>query len=74
MPEIILSRVQRCHYCGREVRRRPLDYEENPFCTVCLAERVRKASSRGGVQWRVKGHYIIAQASQKHPSSAREHR
>jgi hypothetical protein len=73
MSEIILSRIQRCHQCGREVQRRPLDYEENPFCTVCLAERIDQASPSDGVQWHVKGHYVIAQASRKHHSSAREH-
>jgi hypothetical protein len=74
MPEIILSRVQRCRHCGREMFCPPLDYEQNPFCTVCLAERVAQASPSNGVQWRAEGHYVIAEVSRKHPSGAHRRR
>jgi hypothetical protein len=49
----------------------PLDYEQNPFCTECLAERVDQASPHSAVEWRTEGHYVIAEAPRKHPSSAR---
>jgi hypothetical protein len=74
MPEIILTRIQRCHNCGREVTRAPLEYQQNPFCTVCLKDRVKKVSPRGGVRWRSAGHYVIAEASQKLPSGVRKRR
>gem|GEM_PF-2413832 len=74
MPEIILTRIQRCRHCGREMSCPPLDYEQNPFCAVCLKERVGKASPRGGVRWRTEGQYVIAEAVRKHPPSAHKHR
>jgi hypothetical protein len=70
MAEIILTRIQRCRYCGKEMSCSALDYEQNPFCTACLKERVRKATPRGGVKWRKEGQYVIAKAARKHPSSA----
>lgn len=74
MPEMILTRVQRCRSCKREMSCGPLDYEQNPFCKACLKTRVKVASPRGGVRWRVQGKYVIAEASRKHPSGAYERR
>ena len=74
MSEIILTRIQRCHYCGREVSSPPLQYEQNPFCKFCLAERTAKASPRGSIRWRREGNYVIAEVSRKLPPSARKHR
>jgi hypothetical protein len=73
MPEIILARIQRCHGCRREMSCPPLEYAENPFCRVCLKQRVKSASPRGGVRWRREGHYVIAEAARKHPLSERKH-
>jgi hypothetical protein len=73
MSEIILTRVQRCRYCKREMSCPPLDYEQSPFCAGCMKERVRKASPRDGVQWRIEGRYVIPEASRKHASDARRH-
>jgi len=70
MPEIIPSRIQRCRYCGREMSSPPLEYQQNPFCTVCLTERVGNASPTGGVRWRTEGNYVIAEVSRKRPSGA----
>jgi hypothetical protein len=65
MAEIILVRVRRCRYCGREMFCSPLEYEQNPFCTVCLSERIDKATPAGGVRWRSEGNYVIAEAARK---------
>lgn|SRR5580704_8933928 len=40
---MIPARVRRCRYCGREMTCPPLEYEQNPFCTACLPERVARA-------------------------------
>jgi hypothetical protein len=74
MPEMILAKIQRCHYCGREVFAPPLDYEQNPFCQVCLPERVGKAAPRGQVRWRRKGNYVIPEVSRKRPRGAHKRR
>jgi hypothetical protein len=71
MPEIILTRIRRCRYCKREMSCSSLEYEQNPFCTVCLPERIRKAKPRGGVQWKREGDYVIPEAGRKRPSNAR---
>jgi hypothetical protein len=74
MPEMILSKVHRCRYCGREMCCAPLNYEQNPFCTVCLSERINKAKPRGGVRWKTEGHYVIPEASGKRRSDERKRR
>jgi hypothetical protein len=71
MAQIILSRIQRCHHCGREMVCPPLDYEQHPFCSTCLADRVDQASPPTAVQWRTEGHYVIPEAPRKDPSSGR---
>jgi len=73
MPEIILTRIQRCRYCGREMFCSPLEYQQNPLCTACLAERVGNASPSGGVRWRTEGNYVIVEVSRKRPSGAHKH-
>ncbi len=72
MPEIILTVVRRCRYCQREMFRPPLEYEQNPFCTKCLTERVQKAAPAGGVRWKKEGNYVIAEGVRKRPSNGRE--
>ena len=69
MPEIILTRIQRCHYCEREMSCPSLEYEQNPFCTVCLNERVAKAAPRDRTYWKREGNYVIAEVARKRPSS-----
>jgi hypothetical protein len=55
----ILERVQRCRHCGREVTNGSLSFLENPFCDVCLKERVGLDQSiLGEIRWRVVGHYM----------------
>jgi hypothetical protein len=71
MPQIILSRIQRCHHCGREMLCPPLDYDQHPFCSACLGERVDQASPSTALQWRTEGHYVIAEGPRKHPSGVR---
>jgi hypothetical protein len=72
MPEIILTQIRRCRYCGREMTCPSIEYEQNPFCTVCLPERMGKATPRGGVQWRREGNYVIAEVARKRPSNGHE--
>lgn len=74
MPEMILTRIQKCRYCRREMSSTPLEYQQNPFCALCLDERIRAATPGGGVGWRREGDYLIAEISQKHPSGARRRR
>jgi hypothetical protein len=74
MAEMILARIQHCRYCGREMKCSALEYQENPFCTVCLPERVGKASLRGRIHWKGEGDYITPEVSRKHlPSGNRRH-
>jgi hypothetical protein len=72
MFEIILTRIRRCRYCRREMSCPSLEYEQNPFCTVCLPERIGKATPRSGVQWRREGNYVIAEAARKRPPNENE--
>ena len=74
MGEIILAKIQRCRYCGREMSSPPLEYQENPLCTVCLPERISNALPRGDVRWRREGDYVIPEVDQTHPPSVRKHR
>jgi hypothetical protein len=72
MPEIILAKIQRCRYCKKEMSCGPLDYNQNPFCTACLKERVKNAKPKGKLQWRIEGHYAIPEVSQKRRSDERK--
>lgn len=74
MAEMILTRIQRCHYCGREMSVPPLEYQENPFCTVCLPERISGAMPPGKIQWRREGDYVIPEVAQTLPPNVRKHR
>jgi len=44
----VRERIKRCRYCKREVNRCGLSFAENPFCNVCLPERVAEASRKVG--------------------------
>ncbi len=55
----MLERIQRCRFCGREVASSALSFEENPYCSCCLPERVAKASEAGAyTSWAVSGNYL----------------
>jgi len=55
----ILERIQRCHHCGREVTNGPLGFLENPFCDMCLGERIGLDQVMPGeIRWRVAGRYM----------------
>jgi len=70
MAEMILARIQRCRYCGREMSCSPLEYEQNPFCNICLSERVSNESPKGRIRWKTEGHYVIPEVSRKRPPNA----
>lgn len=53
----MLEKIRRCRHCRREVESSPLGYEENPFCRVCLAERLREEAREGSLVRR--GHYAV---------------
>lgn len=74
MAEMILEKVLRCRFCGREMNNSALGYEQNPFCTICLPERVKQARPRGHVNWKTDGNYAIAEVSQRPLTSARKRR
>jgi hypothetical protein len=74
MAELILERILRCKFCGREMACSPLEYNQNPFCTVCLPERVRMAKPTGRIRWKTVERYAIAEVSQKRSPDARRRR
>ncbi len=74
MTEMILARIQRCRHCGREMSSRPLEYQENPLCAVCLPERIGKAMPDGKVRWRQQGNYVIPEVAQTRLPDARKRR
>jgi len=71
MAEVIFERILRCRFCRREMNCSPLTYEQNPFCTVCLRERVGNLTPRSGVRWRREGNYFIMEDAEIQPSDAR---
>lgn len=75
MTVLILERILRCKFCGREMTCSPLSYEENPFCMACLPERVKASKPKGRVRWRTEGHYVIAEAIQtRRPGAGKRQR
>jgi hypothetical protein len=54
---MILEVLRRCPHCGREVHVSPLAFEENPYCVVCLPQRLASAARPGHVERR--GHYGV---------------
>lgn len=58
-----LPRRQRewhCLYCGRPMKRDSEARLENPFCAVCLPDRLRAgAASVGPVEWQEERDYLI---------------
>ncbi len=41
---MILEEVKRCKFCGREATVSSQEHAENPFCQLCLDERISAAS------------------------------
>lgn len=37
----ILELVRRCHHCAREMNSPSHEYAQNPYCGVCLDERLK---------------------------------
>ena len=74
MAEMILARIQRCRHCGREMSSPPLEYEENPLCSVCLPGRIRNEMPRGELRWRREGNYVIPEVGRTHPPGVRKRR
>jgi hypothetical protein len=74
MEQVILARIQRCRHCGREMSGPPLEYQENPFCAICLPERISGAMPLGGIQWRQEGNYVIPEVAQTPPPNVHKRR
>jgi hypothetical protein len=56
---VILERVERCAFCGREMVGSRLSARENPFCSACLHDRLAQATSTlGTVRSRLVGDYV----------------
>lgn len=56
---IFLERIQECQSCGREVLRKPLEYQEDPYCSSCFRQRVEEgAKIIGPIEWRARGEYF----------------
>jgi hypothetical protein len=56
---LIVERVGRCSFCGRETDASPLGRRENRFCRRCLPDRMSALSQTlGDVRWRQHGEYI----------------
>ena len=51
------ERVQRCRYCSREMNVSSPAYDENPFCAICLKERLSTAVIGPPMQ-EFKGKYV----------------
>jgi hypothetical protein len=57
----ILERVRKCNFCGREVEGTALAYEENPFCRVCLGERLQQGRAENTLtSWAQRGEYLVS--------------
>lgn len=56
---LMLERVRRCHFCQREMNVPALSYEQNPFCSKCLPERMEEVQKQAAlVSWIVSGEYL----------------
>jgi len=65
MPRM-LERIRRCHHCGIEVDRLPLDYEENPYCANCLGAAI-EGTREVGLAWQRVGEYAVAMPAARTP-------
>lgn len=53
----MLERIKACAHCGREMAVSALSYAENPFCSICLDDRLAAASPTGHLEWVITGAY-----------------
>lgn len=53
------KRVLRCQYCSREMKVSAAAHAENPFCRVCLPERVDRAGAGRRIDWKLVGDYFV---------------
>lgn len=56
LPQLV-EPVRRCRYCKREMSISASEYTTNPFCRVCLPERMLLHADPL-VEWRPAGHYL----------------
>lgn len=47
----ILELVRRCHHCQRVMDVSAREYDENPFCRLCLKERLAKEAGPTQPVW-----------------------
>jgi hypothetical protein len=52
------ERIQKCSFCGREVKSSALGFAENPYCAECLPERIAGATETALISWEVCGDYL----------------
>lgn len=55
---LVRERIQRCKTCGKELKRRPLEYAELPHCKECLAKAMTSKAMEGFV-WTPVGKYVV---------------
>lgn len=60
----ILERVRRCRSCGTEMKCSPLAYEETPYCSGCLASKLKSAEP---AHWQKVGAYVEFSRGTKKP-------
>ncbi len=57
----MLELIQRCRNCRAEVKRPPLSYAENPYCSNCLMAGIKKGRAAGVICRRMGGLIEITQ-------------
>lgn len=66
----LLAGGRRCRYCEREMRESAEVYRENPFCRLCVHERITAASAaQGQTQLHFVGEYALIIPMLRTPSS-----
>lgn len=56
----MFERIQRCRFCGREVKIPALSFAENPSCKNCFGERQRAAGRTAQfLAWKEMGDYLV---------------
>ena len=54
-----LECIQRCEFCGRELKVSALSFAENPYCMECLPERIAAATASSTFRsWTLSGEYL----------------
>jgi ribosomal protein L16/L10AE len=55
----MLESVRRCRHCRREMKVSARAYVENPFCNLCMEERLQATIGGNVVTWLARGHYQV---------------